>query len=117
MRLPKEEQPLRVEVTPDGELVIRIGIGTLAFAAEHMEINNPFDEDTENFKRLWRVIEPMEFANDVRRALCDEGEDGSTPLTELLDAASWAAIEDGSLGCVETDDPQEDELDEDEEGE
>jgi hypothetical protein len=94
---------LSVEVTAPGELVIRIGIDTLAFALERMEETNPFNEDLNDFRQLYRIVDPVEFAKDVSSALCDEGygDSGSTPLTRLLDASCLAAIESGSLGCEE----------------
>lgn len=95
-----KEAGLTVEVE-DGQLVIRIGVGTLAFRWENCEENNPFIHSRNDFKRLWKVTKPEVFARDVRIALCAEGEDGSTPVTKLLDAACLAAIEDGSDGVRE----------------
>ena len=94
------DSPLEVRVVSSA-LVISIGMGTLTWAAEHMEENNPYDDDSRDFKRLWRVKDAAQFAKDVRSALRDEGEDGSTPLTRLLDAMCLAAIEDGSVAVDE----------------
>lgn len=95
------DQPLRVEVTSDGELIIRIGINTLAFAMNTMEQNNPYDEDAEGYRRLWKVTDPAQFAKEVRIELCREEEDGSTPLSDLLDTVCWNAIEAGCFGVDE----------------
>jgi hypothetical protein len=51
-----------------------------------------------DFRREWRVNDAGQFAEDVKVELCREGEDGSTPLTRLLDAMCLAAIEAGSAG-------------------
>ncbi len=93
----RHETPLTVEVK-DGVLQIRLGVETLKVVAERMESCNPFNEETGEFEQLWRIVEPLEFAEDVVRALTNEREDGSTKLTDLIDAACLAAIEDGSLG-------------------
>lgn len=76
----------------DGELVIRIGIETLAFAAEHMNLSD-------GSGRSIRVCDVPEFAKDVRAELMREEEDGSSPLTNVLDKACLDAWEEGSIGC------------------
>ncbi len=81
---------LRVEVV-DGKLLIEIGIETLAFAFE----SQPENEGT------WKVSDQLEFAKDVCRALNDESEDGSTPLTRLLDEMMEFAADQGSLGIAD----------------
>jgi hypothetical protein len=86
-------QPLTIGVEGD-ELVIRIGVGTLAFAFETGEENQPFDEKANDFRREWRVIDKYKFAKGVGIALCDEEEDGSTPITQILDVAYIRAVED-----------------------
>lgn len=91
--------PLRASVVGD-ELVIRIGIDTLVFAFETGNENNPFDDAANDFRRSWKVTNKHEFAKGVAHALHQEEEDGSTPLTELLDAAYIYAIE-GAYGVDE----------------
>lgn len=86
-------RPLTVGVEAD-ELVIRIGVDTLAFAFETGEENQPFDEEANDFRRSWKVIDKHKFANGVGSALCNEEEDGSTPLTKVLDEAFIRAVED-----------------------
>lgn len=95
------ESPLTVDVTDDGELIIRIGVNVLADSFIRNEENNPYDEETGGFKRLWRVTDPAEFAKEVRNELYREEEDGSTPLTDLLDKVCWNAIEAGCFGVDE----------------
>lgn len=94
-----QDDPLRVEVTDGGELVIRIGIERLADCFERMDENNPWSDELRDFKKIAEVVDYKEFADDVRSALCVEREDGSTILTDLLDKATMAAFDDGSLGC------------------
>lgn len=86
-------RPLFVGVVDD-ELVIRIGVGTLAWAFESGEDNQPFDEKANDFRREWKVTDPHKFAKGVGNGLCDEEEDGSTPLTKILDEAFIRAVED-----------------------
>ena len=89
---------LTVELTDD-ELVIRVGINTLMFAANHAP-GPPLtwcDDETGEFMHF-HVTDPVAFAVAVKRALKAEDEDGATVVHRLLDMASAAAIEDGALG-------------------
>jgi hypothetical protein len=85
-------RPLTIGLEKD-ELVIRIGVDTLAFCFEISEENQPFDEQANDFRRAWRVVDKHKFAKGVGIALTDEEEDGSTPLTKILDDAFTHAIE------------------------
>lgn len=85
--------PLTVGVEGD-QLVIRIGVDTLAWAFEISEENQPFDEKLNDFRGSWKVIDRHKFAKGVGIGLQDEREDGSTPLTDVLDKACIKAIED-----------------------
>ena len=86
-------QPLTIGVEGD-ELVIRIGVDTLQFAFETGEDNQPFDDEAHDFRRSWKVTDKHKFARGVGNALCNEEEDGSTPLTKVLDEAYIHAVED-----------------------
>jgi hypothetical protein len=86
-------QPLFIGVE-GGQLVIRIGVDTLAFAFETGEENNPYDDSEGDFRRTWKVTDAHRFAEGVGNRLCDEEEDGSTPLTKILDEAYIRAVED-----------------------
>ena len=86
-------QPLTIGVEGD-ELVIRIGVDTLQFAFETGEDNQPFDDEANDFRRSWKVTDKHKFARGVGNALCNEEEDGSTPLTKVLDEAYIHAVED-----------------------
>jgi hypothetical protein len=92
-----KNQPLEVSV--DGEeLVIRIGIDVVAFAANESDHFKTYDLDTGDWVQKFKVTGPLEFSRDVKRAMLNEGEDGSTPLSRFLDKMNVAALEDGSTG-------------------
>lgn len=83
------------------QLSFRIGLGTLAYAFNRSDYNNPFDEPTNDFKQQFMVTNPELFAKEVCRAMNDEAEDGSTPLTRFLDSMMQAALENGCEGVEE----------------
>ena len=85
----------------DGQLVVRIGVETLAWASDHSDFSTPYDDKVGAFVPKWKVIDQLEFAKDVARELRREEEDGSSLLTNVLDKAIEAAIEQGSLGIEE----------------
>ena len=87
-----KRRPLTVKIEKD-ELVIRIGIGTLAFSADECPLFYNGERDCSDVK----VIDPPEWAKDVLRELEREEEDGSTPVTELIDKAMSDAVDQGSL--------------------
>lgn len=74
----------------DDQLVIRIGIATLAFAL------TAADEPL-------RVVDARLAAEEIVRVLTDEEEDGTTPVHRLLDKAGLAAWENGGEGFAEVD--------------
>ena len=93
-----KDQPLSCKLEGD-ELVIRIGIDTLAWAAQS-EGREPFwtyDWEKADFVQRWKVIDNLEWAKDVVREITREEEDGSSPLTNLLDKASEDALDQGSI--------------------
>lgn len=91
----KKSHPLRCEIVGD---VIRIEIGSeaLRFAAEqHPDFwDGESGTDVPNIK----VTDSAVFAREVVRAINDEGEDGSTRLTRMLDDAIRHAVEQGCEG-------------------
>jgi len=97
-----EEQPLRCEVT-GGRLVISVGINVLAFAAADPEVGTfvEYDDITETFWPRYRVVDKNEFAKDCACAITREEEDGSSPLSKLLDQAARDAADDGCTGLEE----------------
>jgi len=99
----KDGMPPKAEVKAN-HLCLGIGISTLAWAFEHGENNNPYNESTHDFKQRYRISDLLQFANDVCHEMNDEGEDGSTPLTRFLDSMMDRAVEQGSLGIHDPDD-------------
>ncbi len=94
LTMKKKDRPLTVEVTKH-ELVIRIGINTLAFSAE----NCPrfYDGTVENADPPYvTILDNRQLAHDVCRELLSEAEDGSSPLSDVLDECIEAARDDGS---------------------
>jgi len=95
-----KNRPLTVEVKGN-ELVIRIGIDTLAWAFERSEYNRPWDEDVADFMQTWKVEDPKQFAKDVRIEMLNEQEDGATPLGDFIDHACQGALNEGSVAIEE----------------
>lgn len=85
----------------DGQVVVSIGVQTLAHAVAYADWANPFDEAADDYIRTFAIADAGQFAKDVVNAMLAEREDGSTPLSDFLDKMSQAAIEDGSLGLHE----------------
>lgn len=90
-------RPLQVKVEDD-ELVIRIGIGTLAFAAERCPLLTEYPGPGEKDPPYCKIADAKTLADDIARELLAEEEDGSTPLDYLLDNAILKAYEDGAEG-------------------
>ena len=88
------DTPLTIGIECDN-LVIRIGIETLAFAVENCP--DPFFWDEEARPRV-KVFDRTVWAHEFIRQLTHEEEDGSTPLDRLFDQMAIAAIEDGAQG-------------------
>ena len=91
---------LRVSVK-QGQLVIAIGVETLAFAFENSPYANPWDDKACDYVRRLKVADVGAFAVDVAYELKDEEEDGTTLVHALLDRACQAAAENGSQGVEE----------------
>lgn len=91
-------RPLEVKIER-GALVIRVGLETLAHAVTYADWANPFDEQADEYIRTFAITDVAGFAGDVKHAMLDEREDGSTPLSDFLDKVSEAALDDGSLNC------------------
>lgn len=89
--------PLEVEVK-NYELVIRIGLESLAYAADQSDLFNPYDPEKYKFVRQFQVTDAEDWAEDIKRELTREEEDGSSMLTNLFDKAFEKALDQGSLG-------------------
>lgn len=81
----------------DGKLVISLRIGTLAHAARHSEYFYRCSEEGSPLK----ITDESLFAKSVTHALNAEEEDGSTPITRMLDAAFEHVCEQGDEGVDE----------------
>ncbi|MDP2263273.1 MAG: phosphoadenosine phosphosulfate reductase family protein [Hydrogenophaga sp.] len=80
------------------ELVIKLKIGTLAHAARHSE----YFFRCKEFGTQLEITDETAFANSVVSALNREEEDGSTPITRMLDDATEHVSEQGMDGIEET---------------
>jgi len=89
------DQYLSCKVEGD-ELVIRIGIDTLAFATDNSDLFDPFDIDRNIFVQKWKVIDSRGWAQDIVHEINDEDEVGGSPLIYFLDKMSEAALDQGS---------------------
>lgn len=85
----------------DGEVIIRIGVDTLSFAAQSREPFTQYDDTVGDWRKFWIVSDADQFALDVRQEMIREEEDGSSPLTNLLDKMFENALDQGSLGVQE----------------
>ena len=81
---PSIDQPLQCQIEGT-RLVISIGIGTLAFAAQHCDGNPGY-----------KVVSIEKLAEDVAYELRKEGETGETLMTQMLDRATHNAFDNGS---------------------
>lgn len=93
-------RPLAV-VVRDGRLAVSIGAETLGHALKFAPWAIRYDDERDDYVQPYRVVDAVELAKDVMHAMLHEREDGSSPLSDFLDAMTKAAIEDGSLGVDE----------------
>lgn len=92
-----KDQPLRCTVA-NGKLTISIGIDTLAYAFENGWRGENLGRPRNPF---YKVTDPFNFAKEVRNALWAENEVGATTISDVLDAACLAAVDDGAQGIRE----------------
>ena len=92
-KLALKDTPLTLGIE-NNQVVIRIGISTLAFSAHERENNEYCEEDN---RPKWRIVDERQFAKDVLYAMQIEKEDGSTPLTDFLDDMIEDALDEGSI--------------------
>jgi hypothetical protein len=95
-------KPLEVTIEKDA-LVIRIGAQTLAHAVTYSDWANQYEDESGDYLRDFAIVDAVQFAKDVQHAMLSEREDGSTPLSDFLDAMTKAAVEDGSIALCEDD--------------
>lgn len=92
-----ENAPLKVRIEK-GQLVLSIGIETLAFATMN---------GTSGYFDGLKITNPRGFARDVVAELEREQEDGTTPVHAMIDAAAEAAAEQGSVHVADASDDEE----------
>ncbi len=92
-----KETPLTVNLR-NGELVIKIGINVIANAIARGNDFHAYAEKSGEYLRNFAIVDAAEFAKDVSIALTYEEEDGSSPISKLLDEMGQSAIDDGSTG-------------------
>lgn len=92
----KHNTPLTVKVV-DGQLVICIGVDTLACAVAAGDVFHHESNDEE--VRHFAITDTTRFAKEVAIAMDGDEEDGSSLLTDFIERAAQAAIDDGSEGC------------------
>lgn len=103
MALPKDST-LKVAVE-DGEIRISVGIETMLIVCggeliATADYSNP---------GMFRVTDSAGFADDVRRELEREEEDGTTPVHRMLDMALNEAVESGSEHVQEVEEDEDNE--------
>jgi hypothetical protein len=81
-------------------LEVKLSAANLEYAFHHAPWNE--NEEKEG-RRIYRVTDRVEFLNDLVNELNHEDEDGSTPLTRLLDECMESLVERGSLGVEDID--------------
>jgi hypothetical protein len=92
MKTKPKDTPLQV-VIEDGQIVLRIGIDTLAFCA--------LAKNGGTLAENLRIDDAERFAKDVIREWTRENEIGASPLTDSLDAAMKEATDQGSTAVRE----------------
>lgn len=90
-------RPLTIAIE-DGELVIRLGVETLAVVANYCPLMRQQFEGGDPPK----ILDVDLLANDVARELQREEEDGTTPVHGVIDAAILEAYEQGSAAFEES---------------
>lgn len=93
----KKLDPLSYKVV-NGEIIIRMGIDTLAYCTQFLDDFKPYDDEAGDWVEKFRVSDSLEFAKDVVSEMSREEEDGSTPLTDFLDKVCINALDNGSIG-------------------
>jgi hypothetical protein len=92
-----KDRPLCAKVQGN-EVVIRIGIDTLAFAFDHSDENRPWDHNRNEYVQQWKVTDPKQFAKDFVHELLTEEEDGSSNLSNFFDRICEDTANEGTIG-------------------
>lgn len=92
--------PLSVSIK-NGVFTVAIGVETLAWAFERCPDCQKYDDEEGVFMQDYLVLDPDDFAKDVKHEFEREEEDGTTPLHEFFDKMCMNAVEDGSVNIDE----------------
>ena len=88
----------QIQCVVEGDrLVISIGVNLTAFAIQLAE---------HSWDPTWEITDIEGFVGDMADCLLDEGEDGTTPIHRMLEAAAIAAVEWGSENMREDGDAE-----------
>ena len=93
-----EDAALTCKVT-NGQLIIAIGVDTLAHAFVHGPVGDKLAWDDEKYDWDYdrvKVTDAAGWAKEVVDAMLHEREDGSSPLTLFIDKMYEAALDDGA---------------------
>lgn len=82
----------------DEELIIRIGISTLAGAIRLSPYIDGIVMDHDGDENVVDITDEAVFADAIREAMQIEEEDGTTPIHRMFDSAAEWAIEQGCEG-------------------
>lgn len=97
--MPSQSKRLTVSVR-NGQLVIAIGVRTLAHAVTHADWANKWQAgesgEPGDYVRTFAITDAGTFAEEVAHMMQEEAEDGSSPLSDFLDKMCEAAVDDGS---------------------
>ena len=92
------KKPLSVEIEGN-ELVIRIGLDTLAVAVEYDPQLQVYDDDLDEYFGP-KVTNESKWAKEIVHALNSEEEGGTTLVHLMLDNAAMQALESGAEGIL-----------------
>lgn len=94
------QHPLTVEVEMH-ELIIRVGMDTLASTVVSLNLIDPEDPDKPKSLPAWRITKPRTFACEVRdMLLMPMGQKHQTAIEYLLDETCEAVLTEGSKAAV-----------------
>lgn len=91
------DQELKIEIQND-ELIIRIGISTLAVAARNCQYCDAIIMDHDADEEAVKITDEKVFAESILLALKREEEDGTTLVHKMLDSATEYVVEYGENG-------------------
>lgn len=94
------ELPIPIAKIEDDEIVIRLPIAAIPFAASVAFVECNYDLDDDGEPKM-EVSDAVVFAPYLATALSQESEDGTTPVHKLLDQMIVEACERGAEGVTD----------------